>query len=891
LSPRISGWRNWLRAARHATIILGFVLIALAWAAVEFDLWRERERAQANAVRTTGNFVRLFERETLRAIKFNDRVIQLLQAASANGVLAEEFRYRVAQINEFGTLTVQLSMTDAEGRLIASSLGPIATPVNIGDREHFKVHVGTTRDVLFVSKPLLGRVSGQWSVQLSRGYRDPRGNFAGVIVASLSTDKLSALYESIDLGPDGAILLVGLDGAVRASTGFRVNAVGRFDPKSQLVKHAATASAGAYTSRGGIDGIARITSYRLLEGYPLAITVGQAEHHVFAENRRNSYTYRSAASILTALILLAIVLGMRHRMRLAQAQNDLEASNARVRERSNQLDLILDHINQGIMMVDADDQVVLMNRQMVRLLGLPERMLVQRPTFGELVSYQRASGEFDHDNASIEPHIRQNIVNLSLAREAAVYERVRPNGIGLEVRSVPLPNGGLMRTFTDITERKRTADKIAHMAHHDALTGLANRVLLRSDVELALARQSRTGESFALLLIDLDRFKAVNDTLGHGAGDLLLQTVAERLRGCVRDVDTVARLGGDEFAILQSCIETRADVEMLAQRVVDALSAPYGLDGTPAAIGASIGIAWSQDSQDIEQLFHNADLALYRVKAEGRNNFRLFEPEMDEAARERRQLEAALRAACERGELEIYYQPMIDLATGGVTGVEALLRWNHPERGRLSPAAFIPVAEEIGVMAAIDAWVIETACAEATRWPGNVTVAINLSPPKFKRRNLAEIVRRALSATGLPAHRLELEISERILLRGEEEGLLALQTLRDLGVALALDDFGTGQSSLSDLRAFRFDKIKIDRSFVAEMESRSDCAAIVASIASLGRSIGAVTTAEGVETAVQAELVRAAGCTQAQGYFYSYPLSAEAVMAFLRDLEGEKAVA
>jgi diguanylate cyclase (GGDEF)-like protein len=891
LSSRISGWRNWLRAARHATIILGFALIAMAWGAVEFDLWRERERAQANALRTTGNFVRLFERETLRAIKFNDRVIQFLQAASANGVLAEEFRYRVAQINEFATLTVQLSMADANGRLLASSTGPLTTPVDISDREHFQVHLGAARDDLFISKPVVGRVSGKWSVQLSRGYRDQRGNFAGVIVASLSTDKLAALYESIDLGPDGAILLVGLDGAARASTGFRVNAVGRFNPKSLLLQHAAIAPAGSFTSLGGIDGIERITSYRLLDGYPLAISVGQAEHYVFAEYWRNRYTYRSAASILTAIILLAIVLGMRHRMRLEQAQNDLDASNARVHERSDKLDLILDHINQGIMMVDADDQVVLMNRQMVRLLGLPETMLARRPTFEEIVDYQRTSGEFDDGNASVEPHIRQNIVKLSLAREVAVYERVRPNGVGLEVRSIPLPNGGLMRTFTDITERKRTADRIAHMAHHDALTGIANRVLLRSNVELALARQRRTGESFALLLIDLDRFKAVNDTRGHGAGDLLLQEVAERLRACVRDVDIIARLGGDEFAILQSGAEVRANVEVLARRVVDAVSAPYELDGTPAVIGTSIGIAWSHDSQDIEQLFHNADLALYRVKAEGRNNFRVFEPEMDETARERRQLEASLRAARDRGELEIHYQPIIDLATGGTTCVEALLRWNHPERGRLSPAAFMPVAEEIGLMAEIDAWVIETACAEAMRWPAGVSIAVNLSPPKFKRRNLADLVRRVLAATGLPAQRLELEISERILLRGEEEGLAALQALRDYGVRIALDDFGTGHSSLSDLRAFRFDKIKIDRSFVAEMEARADCAAIVAAIASLGRSVGAATTAEGVETAAQAELVRAAGCTEAQGYLYSYPLSAGAIMAFLRDAEGERAVA
>jgi diguanylate cyclase (GGDEF)-like protein len=600
-----------------------------------------------------------------------------------------------------------------------------------------------------------------------------------------------------------------------------------------------------------------------------------------------------AASIFALLVTVAaIVFAARHRARLEQTRRELDASNARLRERSDKLDLILDHMNQGIMMVDADDRVMLMNPQMIRLLGLPETLLGQQPKFAEIVAHQRASGEFDAGDAAVEPHIRRNIDALALAREVALYERVRPNGVALEVRSIPLPNGGLMRTFTDITERKRTADKIAHMAHHDPLTGLANRALLREHIESALARQRRTHESFALLLIDLDRFKAVNDMLGHRGGDLLLQKVAERLRGCVREVDTIARLGGDEFAILQSAATGREQVEALARRVVEVVSAPYGLDGTPAVIGASIGIARSHDSPDIEQLFHNADLALYRVKAEGRNNFRLFEPEMDAAARERRQLEAELRVARDRGEFEIYYQPIIDLATGGVSGVEALLRWNHPERGRLSPAAFMQVAEEIGLMAAIDAWVIETACAEATRWPGHVTIAINLSPPKFKRRGFADVVRRVLSATGLPARRLELEISERILLRGEEEGLLALQTLRDLGVGLALDDFGTGQSSLSDLRAFRFDKIKIDRSFVGEMEGRADCAAIVAAIASLGRSIGAATTAEGVETAAQAELVRAAGCTQAQGYLYSYPLSAGAVMAFLRDAEGrERAVA
>jgi diguanylate cyclase (GGDEF)-like protein len=471
------------------------------------------------------------------------------------------------------------------------------------------------------------------------------------------------------------------------------------------------------------------------------------------------------------------------------------------------------------------------------------------------------------------------------------YERTRPNGVVLEVRSVDLPDGGFVRTFTDISDRKRNENKIAHMAHHDALTGLANRALLRDRVEMALARQRRQGEGFALLLIDLDRFKQVNDTQGHGAGDALLRGVAQRLKSCVREVDTVARLGGDEFAILQVATADRDAVETLGRRVVEAISAPYTLNGIPATIGASIGIARSADSPDIEQLFHNADLALYRVKSQGRNNFRLFESEMDAAAQARRQVEGELRQALERSEFEIFYQPMFELATGKVSTVEALLRWNHPTRGRIAPDAFMTIAEDIGLMPGIDAWVLETACSEAASWPGEIVIAANLSPAIFARATLVDVVRTALANANLPARRLELEISERIMLQEETGTLAHLRALRDLGVRVALDDFGVAHSSLSDLRVFSFDKIKIDRSFVAELEISQESAAIVAAIATLGRNLGAETTAEGVETQRQAELVRAAGCTEAQGYLYSRPVPVAEIRVLLNRASAERAVA
>jgi len=883
----------WVRASGRSACFLGFALIALFWSVVEFDLWHERQRAESAALRSTNNLARVFEDQIIRTIKAGDSILRPLQIASASGRLMQEFRFWSDYLEKSDGLALQLSLTDAAGNFIAWSAGPISHSISIADREHFQVHRDGTARGLFISKPVHSRVTGLSAVQMTRAYLDEQGNFGGVVIVSLRTKRLSALYESVDLGPDGGIMLLGLDGVVRASAGFRVDTVGRTGAGAQLLRRAGQASEGSFVTSGGLDGVRRLTSYRVLDAYPLAITVGMSEQHVFADFRRNTYVYRLIASALTATVLIGMGLAARHRRRLAEARRELRASELHARQKSDELGLTLDHMNQGIMMVDADSNVALMNRQLVKLLGLPDRFLTGRPKFDEIVAYQRASGEFNASGAVVDPRVLVNIdgdasPHKDPGSDIAVYERIRPNGVTLEVRTIALPNGGVLRTFTDITERKRNADKISHMAHHDALTGLANRVLLRDRMERELARQRRGAEGFALLLIDLDRFKYVNDTLGHSAGDVLLRQVAERLRVCVREVDVAARLGGDEFAVMQAGVSDRAGVGVLARRIVDALSAPYELDGMPATIGASIGIACSSDTPDMEHLFHNADLALYRVKSEGRNGFRLFETEMDEAAKERRQLEVDLRLARDRGEFEIHFQPIVSLADGAPTGVEALLRWNHPVRGRLTPGDFMALAEEIGVMPAIDTWVIEAACREAARWPCGTTIAINLSPEKFQRCDIVSVVRGALENSSLAPHRLELEISERVLLQEEQSNLMTLRRLRELGVRLALDDFGVGHSSLSDLCAFRFDKIKIDRSFVSDMKDREDCAAIVAAIAGLGRSMGAATTAEGVETNEQAALVTAAGCTEAQGFLYSYPLNASAIAAYLRDARGDQ---
>jgi diguanylate cyclase (GGDEF)-like protein/PAS domain S-box-containing protein len=434
----------------------------------------------------------------------------------------------------------------------------------------------------------------------------------------------------------------------------------------------------------------------------------------------------------------------------------------------------------------------------------------------------------------------------------------------------------------DITERKRAEARVAHMAHHDALTGLPNRVLLRLRMEEALARMRRSGKGVATLCIDLDNFKSVNDTLGHPCGDHLLQRIAERIRGLIRDEDTAARLGGDEFAIVQANVAEPAEVAALARRFLGEIGEPFDVMGHQVVIGASVGIALAPgDGDDADRLLKNADLALYRAKADGKGTFRFFEAEMDARAQARRRLEMDLRKAMSAGALEIHYQPLVQLESGKVSALEALLRWPHPERGFIPPSEFIPIAEETGLIASLGAHVLRQACADACKWPARVKVAVNLSPLQFRTGNLFAAVKQALEQTGLSPKRLELEITETLLLDKADHVLATLHALRALGVGISMDDFGTGYSSLSYLRSFPFDKIKIDRSFVHDLGSNAEGQAIVRAILSLGSSLGITITAEGVETAAELACLQAAGCHEGQGYLFSKAQPQAEILKFL----------
>ncbi|WP_436792209.1 putative bifunctional diguanylate cyclase/phosphodiesterase [Caulobacter sp. RL271] len=439
---------------------------------------------------------------------------------------------------------------------------------------------------------------------------------------------------------------------------------------------------------------------------------------------------------------------------------------------------------------------------------------------------------------------------------------------------------GLLQASNE-TNRRGVA-QIARLAHYDPLTDLPNRVLFQKSLSEALARRSRKGDQLAVHFIDLDRFKTVNDTLGHPLGDALLREAAERLRRCVRDGDTVARLGGDEFAVVQTGLSDMAGATRLAGRVVEAMAAPFELQGHQVVIGASVGVAAApSDGEDADELLKKADMALYRAKADGRGAFHFFERAMDEQLQARRALEMDLRRALQDGEFELYYQPLYHLGDERVTGCEALLRWRHPERGMVSPADFIPLAEEIGLIMPLGEWVLRHACAEAARWPEHVRLAVNLSPAQFRDRGLVRTVVSALAASALPAQRLELEITESVLLQDSVANMSMLHDLKALGVRISMDDFGTGYSSLSYLRSFPFDKIKIDQTFVRDILDDSDAMAIIKAVLDLGASMGIVTTAEGVETLEQMNALRGQGCAEIQGYFISRPAPAAEIARLL----------
>jgi diguanylate cyclase (GGDEF)-like protein/PAS domain S-box-containing protein len=540
---------------------------------------------------------------------------------------------------------------------------------------------------------------------------------------------------------------------------------------------------------------------------------------------------------------------------------------------------IIDHIPSQITVKGVHDRrYLLVNRVAEAQFGISRDLIVGKTAFD---LFPRASADkilADEEKALQSPDsglFKDEHVWESQAKGKSYITSNR-----LVIRDAAGAPSYIVNVVDDVTERRIANEKIAHLAHYDALTDLPNRVLFREQIERELQNAIR-GEQFALLYIDIDEFKGINDSLGHHVGDELLKAVAARIRGCIKPTDLIARLGGDEFAVIQTAVGDRADVVEFVTRIHDAIRQPYQCLGHHLATDASIGIALApQDGTELDQLIKSADLAMYGAKAEGRRTHRFFEPAMDARAKARLTMEQDLRQAMIDGGFEIHYQPLVDLGSNEVSGCEALLRWRHPERGMVSPAEFIPLAEDTGLINELGDWVMQTACAEAAAWPSRVRLAVNVSPVQLKSPTLALRITGALAASGLSPDRLEIEITEAVLIHDDETALAILHQLRAIGVRIALDDFGTGFSSLSYLKRFPFDKIKIDRCFVSDIEVDGS-AAIVQAVVNIAAARNMTTTAEGVETEAQREVLRKLGCTQMQGYLFSRPKPASEIRPLL----------
>ncbi len=554
------------------------------------------------------------------------------------------------------------------------------------------------------------------------------------------------------------------------------------------------------------------------------------------------------------------------------------------RSYSTLLDTVLSNMSHGVLMFDADARLVFCNQRYIEMYGLSPAAVVPGCSLQELLNHRKTVGAFCGDPQDYIDELLKGITDGKSSNEVAKAA----DGRVFSIVRKPITGGGWITTHEDITDRQRAEERIVHMARHDALTDLPNRTMLRERLEYELKRVKR-GECLAVLCLDLDHFKSVNDTLGHPVGDELLKVVAERLRRCIRGPDTIARLGGDEFAIIMTGMEDPTDAVSLSKRIRNSITKPYHLDGHQILTDISIGISLAPiDATEPDQLLKNADMALYGAKADGRGTCRFFELEMDTRMKARRDLDMDLRKALVNAEFELYYQPLVNLQSKEITAFEALLRWNHPVRGLVSPAEFIPIAEETGLIIPLGEWVIRKACQETAKWPIDIKVAVNLSPAQLKSRNLTDVVVDALAASGMSADRLQLEITETVLMQNTFNTLATLQKLRALGVQIALDDFGTGYSSLSYLRSFPFDKIKIDRSFISDLSNGAEPLAIVHAIAGLAKSLNMISTAEGVETKQQLETLESVGCVEMQGYLFSRARPAvEIVRMFLQG--GERA--
>ena len=896
------------RRARHLPLVGSlFVGIVLA-AAMAWFVVTSRQGVIDDAAREMRNDALIIAEDEDRSLQAVDVMqLGLIEQMRGLGIDSPE-----ALARTMASQTVQRSLSarigglpyvsalmlfDTHGELLNFSRVWPPPPLDGSDRDFIRDMTAAASPPAIISEPSRGKVTGEWEIYFSRRFEAADGRLLGFVVSTIEIGYFERFYARLPLTGDGAFALYRRDGLLLARFPHLDRQIGKkFADTANYNRVLAGLDDGVIRQVSLHNGMDRLSVPHALAHFPLIMVVSDAMDSILRSWQQEIRILVATAVLLELVLAATTLLVMRHlrsheKLLVAEAartraEADLALANERERAarvlnlQESRFDTALQNMVQGLLMVDRDGKLLVVNRRFCQLFGLPPGVAAPGISYSDVATLVVTRGNIQAVDMIEVRRQRQEAAGRT-SRSIFVWEL--SDGRVLTVTHQPMEDGWLT-TYEDTTERRAVEARIAHLAQHDALTGLPNRVLFRVTLERALAF-ARRGHLLALLCLDLDQFKSVNDTLGHPVGDGLLQAVAERLHGCLRETDTVARLGGDEFGIVQTSIESPVDTTGLADRLIELMEAPFEIEDHQIVIGTSIGIAFApQDGLDADELLKNADLALYRAKFDGRGVYRLFQTAMDAEMQMRRRLELDLRHALGSGQFEVYYQPLIDLKAEAVAGFEALLRWHHPERGLIPPDQFIPLAEEIGAIVPIGEWVLREACIAAAAWPAALSISVNLSPVQFKSRDLVATVTAALRDAGLASGRLELEITETVMLHDTAATLATLHELRRIGVRLAMDDFGTGYSSLSYLRRFPFDRIKIDQSFVRELGKQSDCGAIIRAVISLSRDLGMATTAEGVETREQLCALAEAGCSDIQGFLFSRPIPLRDIPAMLRTM-------
>jgi diguanylate cyclase (GGDEF)-like protein len=839
--------------------ILG--LLGMIWVSTVIILERERAHELETARGMTVALSEAFAETTARIVSEIDQT--LLSARTSAAQLAKDFdiqRWARDQIRN-DQLRVQVALMDKDGDVIKSTLERSNRGrINIADRPHFRYQLDPARDELYISDPVIGRGSKERTIQFSRKVLDQDGEFAGVVVLSLGCAELSRFYSTAGTD-EGSVTIANERGVIIAAS----------DAAQEVVGSRAIIPPGAAETKDNTRPFVFVTkhddllAYKQLKRYPITTIIRRNADQIYARYWGTARHFLVASSLASLMVLLLGIFWVSQRRRAVES--------------SQALSVTLSSVVQGIAMIDFRGRISVINDRARALLGISkqsgnsaEEMIDRLVTTG---SPSIVSGQSDTPDPK-----RQSLVSIA------------EDGQVIEISTTRLPDGGKVHTLTDITEQHKAQSRIHYLAHHDALTELPNRVLLADRIRAALGKAETTDQKVVVMFLDLDGFKGVNDTRGHLFGDRLLQHVAGLIKSTIAKDDFVARLGGDEFTIVREGVSDLTEALRLAPSLIDRISEPVTIDGREVRVSASIGVAvFPRDGSDHHELFRHADIALYRAKNEGRATYRMFQRGMDESLQRRMLLEAELRSALDAGKLEVHFQPQMEIGSLRIVGFEALARWQHPGLGWVPPTDFIALAEECGLINRLGAFVLRQACKEATSWPASCYVSVNVSPLQLLDTGFPELVRNVLIEAGLPPRRLELEITESAMTDNSGHTMAALESLQALGVRLALDDFGTGYSSLSNLLRIRFEKVKIDSSFVQGQLHDPKAHAIVAAILAMSQHMGLTVTAEGVETEAHLAMLRGQKCPLIQGHLSGRAIASGETLMLLRDSQSRRRVA